>query len=283
MLLDFSYIDHNALAAAIRMTLNPTIVHLGPLQVRWYGLLYVIFLLFAYLTLPKLCNRRYVGISSDDIQAFLISTFLVGVVGARIGYMLTNDPGNFFTLESFKIWHGGLASYGGFAGGLIYATVFTRKNKISFYRIADLIVIPTSFLPCFIRAGNFINGELIGTKTSLPWGFEFPGYDGVRHPVSLYFLLANLVIFIFIWNISKQRFKPGYIFWLWMCLYSSQRFLIDFLREYDYHISGFSVSQIIAIPIVIVSLIILIRKRPWAYRFTLLDEFPGERTIRLKR
>ncbi len=214
-------------------TLKPILFTLGPFEIRWYGIMYAIGFLFAYLVLPYLSEKKNLKITKDDWASFLFWLVIFGLAGARIAYILVGDI-SFYTqnpLEILMLWHGGLAFHGAFFAGIIYVYFFCKKHNLHFYDIADLVVIPLAFGQAIGRIGNFINAEMIGKPTDLPWGEKYPGIEGYRHPVSLYATFKDTINFSVLWFLNENEVPKGTIFWSFVAIYSSLRFVKDFFQE----------------------------------------------------
>ncbi len=240
--------------------INPVLVDFGFAQIRWYGLFYAVFLIIAFFMLPYVAKKRKVELSRDDLQMYLLGIFLAGIIGARIAYFIANEPQSLFTTEFFAIWNGGVASYGGIFAAVLFAYLYAKKKKINMYRLMDATAVTGALLPCFIRAGNFMNGEIPGLLASVPWAVKFPGYDGFRHPFVLYALAVNIIVFLAFWKLkNKEKLHDGILFWGFLAVYSFDRFFLDFFRQYDYYIFGLSSAQWISIPLFIVSAFFIIR------------------------
>ena len=162
------------------------------------------------------------------------------------------------------LWHGGLSFHGGLAGGFIATFIFCRKRRIELLPIADLIALPAVLALAFGRIANFINGELYGTPSNLPWAVKFPGTDEFRHPSQLYEALKNFVIFFVLLIVRKPTLKKGYTFGLFLLMYGVIRFFIEFVKEPEMMIGALTMGQILSIPTVIIG-IWLMRRRVIAH------------------
>ncbi len=217
--------------------INPTIVNLGPLDLSWYGVMYILGFLASYLLVRYQIRKKeldtYVNII-NDLFFFLI----VGlIIGARLGYVIfynlpfyLNHP-----LKLFAIWEGGMSFHGGLIGVTISGLIFLRRYEVNFWEFADLIVVSAPIGIALGRLGNFINAELYGRTTNLPWGMIFPsGGDLPRHPSQLYeFFLEGILLFTILWWIKDLPLRKGTPFFLFLLLYSIFRFFLEFFREPD--------------------------------------------------
>ena len=218
--------------------IDPEIVRIGPFAVRWYGMMYVLAFVSSYgLVLYQLKKKAY-GITKaqmDDIYFYLVLGLLVG---ARLGYVLFYNLPYYVghPLEIFVLWHGGMSFHGGAAGTFILGYWAMRRRKVSFLKAADLIT-PTIPLGLFFgRIGNFINGELYGRPTNVPWAMIFPGGGHVpRHPSQLYeALLEGLVLFTILWLYKDRKGRrQGDVFAVFLMLYAIFRMFCELFREPD--------------------------------------------------
>lgn len=238
--------------------------------VHWYGLLYVVAFIIAWILLPSLQSYRRLSFSRDDWSSIL-STAVIGVLlGGRFGYVLFYAPAYFVThpAEIFAVWNGGMSSHGGFIGVGIALLVVARLRHIPLLTLLDVIVVPAAIGLACGRVGNFINQELYGIPTTLPWGIAIPGVGGIRHPTQIYAVIKDLFIagVCFFHLRRSQDLLPGGTFALFLILYGILRFLLEFLRVQDY--AGFSLNfiilsrgQLLTIPLILVGVGILVWRR----------------------
>jgi phosphatidylglycerol:prolipoprotein diacylglycerol transferase len=246
--------------------INPVLLHLGPFEIRYYGLVYAIGFLAVYFLFRWLAKKGEIKNFTPEKADIMTLYLIIGtIVGARLLLFVFYYPKTLITnpLEIFMIWHGGMSFHGGVIGAVVASLIFCKKHKVSFYKLADFTVLPLSLFLIFGRIANFINGELVGTKTSVPWCVVFKDYDGCRHPSQLYEAAKNLVIFIslsilYFSKDIKKKFKDGIIFWLFVMMYGVLRFIITFWRD-DPRYFGLSMGQYLCIAMVIVSVYFLFR------------------------
>jgi phosphatidylglycerol---prolipoprotein diacylglyceryl transferase len=234
--------------------INPIAFHIGSIEIRWYGIIFALAFLVGILIAAKLAKKR--NISSDTIYDFSIWLILGSVIGARIGHVFFYNW-NYYSQhlnEIFSIWNGGVALYGGILGAVIAALIYCRIKKIEFYDLGDIFVIPLAFGTIFGRIGNFINQELYGKVTTLPWGVKFDNVSGIRHPTQIYESIGNLFLFLILIFIWRKNTKKGIIFWSYLGIYSFIRFLAEFLREDKIIALGLTLTQLIIMPIFITSI-----------------------------
>ena len=177
--------------------INPTIIDLGFFEIRWYGLMYVLGFFAVYYFGKKAIKEERLKISLKQLDDFLGVLVIAMIIGARLFYFLFYDLNALIQkpLEFFFIWQGGLSFHGGFFGILLAAYLFARKHSTSVWKLGDIFAAPLALGNAFGRIGNFINGEIYGIQTSLPWGVVFPSAEGARHPTQLYEAGYNLLIF----------------------------------------------------------------------------------------
>ena len=240
--------------------INPTLLKLGPLEIRFYGLVFAIGFLAAYWVLNNYRKKGDLNISKDDLDNYIIYLILGVVLGARlfhlawdINYYIANP------LQIFAIWQGGLAFHGGLVGILIVTYYFCKKKNLSFWKVADILVLPATLFLAFGRIANFINGELWGTITNVPWCFQFKGAEGCRHPSQIYGALKRFIIFtILIVLKKKDKYKDGFIFWMFILLMGLGRTILDYFRE-DTRLLTLSFGQYQSLAMFIVAAFVLIK------------------------
>jgi phosphatidylglycerol:prolipoprotein diacylglycerol transferase len=231
--------------------IDPDLVRIGPFAVRWYGLMYAVGFAASYLLVrhqmhkkgqgPRVKGREKQEAAAAWPEAFLDSLYLylvLGlVIGARLGYVLFYDLGSITAkpLEIFAVWHGGMSFHGGMIGTLLAGYLCCGKFKVDFWRASDLVVVTAPIGLGLGRLGNFINGELYGRVTDVPWAMIFPtGGPLPRHPSQLYeFALEGVLLFAILWIAGSRPHKPGMMTALILMLYGLFRFFVEFFREPD--------------------------------------------------
>lgn len=239
--------------------INPISFSIGSLQIRWYGIIFALAFLFGILIAIKLSKKR--NISEDIIYDFSIWLILGSVIGARIGHVFFYNW-NYYSqnlVQIFQIWNGGVSLYGGILGAVIATLIYSRIKKLEFYDMGDIFVIPLAFGTIFGRIGNFINQELYGRVTNLPWGIYFDNVQGKRHPTQIYEAIGNLVVFLILIFMWKKNVKKGTIFWSYISIYSLIRFLAEFLREDIMVLFGMTMTQLLIIPLFVLSIYFIYR------------------------
>ncbi len=215
--------------------INPVIFKIGPFSLRWYGLMYVVSFFVCYFLCRKQLKEQGKENLYPILEDFMFYTFVGVVVGARIGFCFFYYPDYYLAhpLEIFAIWKGGMSFHGGLVGGVLVGCYYLKKQKQSISFWADLIGVVAPVCLFFGRIGNFINGEIYGKPSNLPWAMIFPrGGPVPRHPTQLYeCIFTGLFLFLFMWSIRKKPLAPGRKFALFLILYGVLRFLFEFLRE----------------------------------------------------
>jgi len=253
---------------------DPIAISLGPVQIHWYGLMYVVaFALFIILgrvriRMPHVAAQ---GWTKDDLDDMLFYGMLGVIVGGRLGEVLFYQPLYFLEhpLEIFMIWRGGMSFHGGFLGVLIAMALWSRKRKRNLLDVYDFIapLVPLGYAAG--RMGNFINAELPGrlADPSLPWAMIWPGVAGPRHPSPLYQMLVDgILVFVILWLFARKarpRLAVGAMFTL---LYGCARFFTEWFRVPDWETTVFGLpitsGQVLSLPMIVAALIML----AWAYR-----------------
>ncbi len=203
----------------------------GPVVIRWYGVMMALTILLAWGAALRAGPR--VGIPAEEIDRLVLPVVLLAFAGARAGYVLSH-PSQFGSLvEVLRVDRGGLTSHGALAGGALALWWAARRRGLDVWSLLDAAVWAVPVGNIFVRFGNFINGELYGDPTSLPWGVTFPGVPEPRHPLQIYEMLWAAVILAVSWpRIGRRRF-PGELFWTVIVLTSAGRIVWDLLRSQD--------------------------------------------------
>lgn len=228
-------------------------------SVHWYGIMYMLSFLLALFLIPRLQKYRDLHLTQDDWSR-IVGWAVVGVlVGGRLGFVLFYEPAYYLAhpLEIVAVWKGGMASHGGFIGATVAMLWALRgKNVDAMIRVADIVAVPVVLGLGIGRIGNFINQELYGTITMLPWGIAIPGVEGLRHPVQLYeFALCVIIGLVCYWHLRKTR-AAGTTFALFLLLYAVERILIEFLRIHAYPSVAFGLvrEQMLTIPFLVIGI-----------------------------
>ncbi|MBN2457645.1 prolipoprotein diacylglyceryl transferase [Candidatus Woesearchaeota archaeon] len=236
----------------ITHTLNPVLLDLGPVQIRYYGLFYVIGLFLTYVIIKHLVKKERVRLTKDEVLEYVIWLSFGILAGARIFYFVFYDTQAIWQnpAEILMLWHGGMSFHGGFIGASVAGILFSRKKHIPFYTIADMTVIPLALSLALGRIGNFINGELAGRvweqgflRDRFCVDYSKNQYianpeEACRYPSQLVESAKNLLIFSILWlakdfRVSSKRLPAGTLYWLFGLTYSVLRFFVEFIREPD--------------------------------------------------
>jgi len=222
-------------------SINPEIlpIHLFGLKlaVTWYGFLYVVAFVMGYLFYRKNLKLRDIKISREQYENYIFVIMLGVILGGRLGYILFYGLPYYFANPThiFSVWEGGMSFHGGALGVVLATLIFCKKNKLSFLQMSDPAMPFIAIGLGLGRLGNFINGELFGKPTSMPWGMVFPSADELpRHPSQLYELfLEGIVLFVVSQWLNHKKLKDGSIFWIFFILYGIFRIMVEFVREPD--------------------------------------------------
>ncbi|HLQ64937.1 MAG TPA: prolipoprotein diacylglyceryl transferase [bacterium] len=222
--------------------MNPIAVHIGPLVIRWYGLMMAATILVGTLVALRMGPR--LGVPAAEIDRLTLPFLLMTFVGARLGYVVSHPAEFTSPLEILRVWHGGLTSHGAIVGGFLALWWTSRTRDLPLWSLADITAWAIPIGNIFVRFGNFMNGELYGDVTTLPWGVVFSGVVGARHPLQLYEMLwAVIVIAIALPLTWRSRF-PGQVFWTIITLVSAGRIVFDLLRSEDRIVWVITLGQI---------------------------------------
>ncbi len=245
--------------------IDPDIIRIGPVAVRWYGLMYALGFAASYFlvkyqiknqSLKRKTKQQAEAIPSQLFLDSLYTCLILGLVlGARLGYVLFYDLPTYVRnpLEIFAVWHGGMSFHGGMIGCLVAGYLCCLKYRMDFWRTADLVIVTAPIGLGLGRIGNFINGELFGRVTDVPWGMVFPeGGPLPRHPSQLYeFMLEGVLLFLILWILKNRKPTPGVLSGLFLVFYGIFRFCVEFFREPDPQlgfIAGpFTMGQILSV------------------------------------
>jgi len=251
--------------------IDPVLLHIGPVSIHWYGIAYVTGLLAGWYYANKVAKRFAPTITKTQIDDFMMWALAGIIVGGRLGHILFFDPHRYAVnpLEIFMTWKGGMSFHGGLLGVILAMILYCRKANVPFLRFADIFATVTPVGLFFGRLANFVNGELYGRATDLPWGMVFPyGGDLPRHPSQLYEAFLEGVVLLVIlhvgWRIPSIKRIPGSLTGVFLSGYGTARFLVEFLREPDtlYHFLGVSLTtgQLLSLPMVVIGCYLISRR-----------------------
>jgi len=254
--------------------IDPVIFSIGPLQVRWYGLMYVLGFgasLFLVKHQIKKFSFKELDVHFENLNLVLIISL---VLGGRLGYVLFYNLPYYLghPSEIMATWQGGMSFHGGMLGLIMGGAIFCRIKGLAFWRVADFYTVTIPIGLGLGRLGNFINAELYGRVTDVPWGMVFPGGGPLpRHPSQLYeAFLEGLVLFIILWLLKEKQNPPsswpsGSMMALCMILYGCFRIFVEFLREPDAHLgfiaAGMTMGQLLSGLMVVAGVMLLLVRR----------------------
>jgi phosphatidylglycerol---prolipoprotein diacylglyceryl transferase len=252
--------------------IDPVAIAIGPLQVHWYGLMYLFGFVAAWWLGTRRAARPGSGWTAQQVSDLVFYSALGVIVGGRVGYTLfynfsgfLNDP-----VSIVKLWQGGMSFHGGALGVLVAFWLFARKTGKRYFEVADFIVPMVPIGLCAGRIGNFINGELWGRTSDVPWAMVFPNDPSqlARHPSQLYqSLMEGLLLFIVLWLYSARPRPAGAVTGLFGVGYGTARIVGEFFRQPDAHL-GFiafdwlTMGMLLSTPMVLIGLGMMV----WAYR-----------------
>ncbi|MFD2248105.1 prolipoprotein diacylglyceryl transferase [Pontibacter ruber] len=253
----------------ITWNVDPEIFSIGPLSIRWYGLLFALGFLLGQRILTKIYVAE--GRTEGDVDVITLYMIIGTVVGARLGHTLFYAPDYYLSnpIEILKIWEGGLASHGATIGILLALWIFSRRQKFDYMWVLDRIVIVVALGGALIRMGNLMNSEIFGHPTNVPWAFIFvrnTEFSQVpRHPTQLYEALSVFLLFVglyWLWNKYKSALPKGLLFGIFVTALFTFRFLVEFLKENQEDFENtmaLNMGQILSIPLILVGIFILFR------------------------
>ena len=252
--------------------IDPVAVAIGPFVVRWYALAYIVGLLLGWRYCLVLADRSPRLVERRDIDDFLVWATLGVVLGGRIGYVLFYQPGYYLQhpIEALYLWHGGMSFHGGALGVTLAILLFTRARRLAVLAFSDIIAEAIPIGLCFGRIANFINGELFGRETDVPWAMAFPNGGPVpRHPSQLYEAVCEGLLLFLLLLVAEHRGarrRPGIVTGLFLIGYAVARMSGELFRQPDaqlgFLVFGTTMGQLLSIPVLIAGLILIW----WAWR-----------------
>ncbi|MBI3607775.1 MAG: prolipoprotein diacylglyceryl transferase [Nitrospirae bacterium] len=252
--------------------MHPNLIELGPFVIRFYGLMYLTAFVVGGWLLGQEIRRKGLPISDDDRWSFLTLVLFAGIAGGRLYYVAFNweyysrNPG-----EIAAIWHGGLAIHGGLIGGALAGWWWVRRHRVAFWALADAAAPAIILGQAFGRFGNFMNGEIHGYPTSLPWGIVFPPTSPAGqqfgavpvHPAMLYELVINFGIFVLLWRLRTRPARYGFLFLLYLILYAVDRSFVSMFRAEDLMLGPLRAPHVVSAIIILVAGWAILRHRLW--------------------
>jgi len=237
----------------IEHNLNPVLLTIGALEIRYYGLVYVIGVFLGIYFLSYYIKKNKIDLTKNQMWDLVFYLMLGVVIGSRLFEVIVWNPAYYLAnpLKILFVWEGGMAFHGGFIGILVAGYFYKRKNpKINALQIADILSIPALIALALGRVANFINAELWGTVSNLPWCVKFPDVEGCRHPVQIYSAIKRFVVVGLLAILFLKPRKHGFIFLNLVLWTGLGRFFIDFLRV-DVRYLGLSIGQYASIVMVL--------------------------------
>jgi len=251
---------------------DPIAISIGPFAIRWYALAYIAGILLAWRYIRHLVGSRPHWMSREDVDDLLLWATLGVVFGGRLGYVLFYRPGYYLEnpLEALALWHGGMSFHGGLIGVILAMVLFARSRERSFWTVADPVACATPIGLFFGRIANFINGELYGRPTDVPWAMVFPGAGPEpRHPSQLYEAgLEGVILFLVLlwlagWTGLDRRL--GALSGVFLIGYGTARIIGELFRAPDAHlgflVAGLTMGQLLSLPMVLAGLLFLVQSR----------------------
>lgn len=245
---------------------DPVLASFNHIRIHWYGAMFALALLSNYLFMHWVYWRE-LG-DAEDVDRLLWYCMGGSVLGARLGHVLFYNPGYYFAEPGkiFAIWEGGLASHGGVFGVLISLYIYQRKAPFDYLWILDRAAVAASLSGCLVRIGNFLNSEIAGTATDVPWAVIFKRLDDIpRHPVQLYEAISYAGVFLFLLYLYKKNrtfvFNGQLLSWFLILIFSS-RFLLEFYKVSLVNYATdfwFSTGQMLSLPFILAGIFLLFR------------------------
>ncbi len=250
--------------------IDPVFLRVGPLQFRWYGLMYLLGMTAAYFVIKARVATLGLALAKEAIYDMIVYAAVGVFVGGRLGYVL------FYNLPYYlehpaqipAVWEGGMSFHGGLIGTTLALLLFAHRRRLPFYTIADLAALTVPIGLGLGRIGNFINGELFGRPTDVPWCMVFPGAGPeCRHPSQLYEAgLEGGALFVALWLLGRRETPPGTLAWGFLTGYGLCRVVVEFFREPDMHLGfvlgPFTMGQLLSAPMIFLGAFMI----AWGYK-----------------
>ncbi len=254
--------------------ISPIALEIGPLAIRWYALAYVVGVLAGWRLATYWATRLRLPHqpTAQQLDDF-VSWSVIGIIlGGRIGYALFYQTALYWQqpLEILKIWHGGMSFHGGLAGLVLAGTIFCRRHKLSLLGLSDLVAVVAPIGIFLGRLANFINAELVGRVSDVPWAMVFPGHEGARHPSQLYQAgLEGLLLLLAINLLARNKnlwATPGRLSAIFLIFYAALRAIGESFREPDaqlgFILGHITMGQILCVPMALLGLYLWQRRSP---------------------
>lgn len=248
----------------IAININPVAFHIGPLAVRWYGLMYVVGIAAGLLVAWPYAMSK--GLSQAQLKKVVYWAIPAGLIGARLYYVVQQPLAPYLSQpwRILAVWEGGMAFYGAIFAVVIVLLVAGWRWQISIMKLLDVSALFAAVGQFFGRIGNIINGDVIGYPTTLPWGFVYanpdsfaPRHDIAYHPAAVYEALINVILFGLLWWF-RNRLKPGVLFFIYIIGYSISQIIVFFWRDNEVLLFGLKQAQLTAIVVLLIAVVILL-------------------------
>lgn len=249
---------------------DPVALQIGPIAIRWYALAYIVGILLAWRYCIWQAQRPPQRVTRNQLDDLMFWITIGIIVGGRLGQVLLWEPGFYFAhpLEILMIWHGGMAFHGGLIGVILAIWLYARSQKLSVFAFSDVVAVSTPIGLFLGRIANFINGELVGRPTDVPWAIIFPQVDmQPRHPSQLYQAgLEGIVLFLFLYWAARQQWmreRLGMLTGLFLMGYAVARSIGEIFREPEVNLGAWSFvtwGQILSVPMFLLGLYLVLRK-----------------------
>lgn len=254
--------------------LSPVALSIGSFQLKWYSLAYLFGILLGYWYMGRMLRQPGAPMAQRHADDLMLYSTLGIILGGRLGYVLFYRPDLFETpLAVFKVWEGGMSFHGGLIGVLVAIGYLVWRNGLSYLRVGDYVACVVPFGLLFGRLANFVNAELWGRPTDVPWAVIFPtDPSGLpRHPSQLYEAglegaLLAIILAVLFWK-TDVRHRPGFLGGVFLAGYGASRFIVEYFRNPDAHLiefaerTGMSMGQWLTVPMILIGLYLMISSR----------------------
>ena len=241
--------------------INPVALQIGPIAIYWYGIAYAVGILLGLSYAKQLSIKYSLDLTTKLLDDYLVYLIIGVILGGRIGYILMYDPMRYFAnpVEILQIRSGGMSFHGGILGVGLLSYAFCKRNKVNFLALTDVVSIVAPIAIFFGRIANFINGELYGKITSMPWGVIFPNDIHSRHPSQIYeAFLEGIILLIIMYFAGRKILQRGRSTGVFLIFYHVFRIFCELFREPDvqlgFVISKISMGQLLSMPFLILGL-----------------------------
>ena len=252
--------------------IDPVLIAIGPFAIRWYALAYIAGIVLGWRLVRRLVQRPGWALTPEAIDDLVFYVTLGVILGGRIGYVLFYQPGHYLTqpLDMLAVWRGGMSFHGGLIGVLVATFLFARRRGFAFFELTDALAVATPIGLFLGRIANFINAELWGRATDLPWGVVFPtAGPAPRHPSQLYEAgLEGLLLFAVMLWFARRPYGPqirGRLSGVFLIGYALARIAAEFFREPDVQIGylsgGITMGQLLSLPMLAFGIFLVMRAR----------------------